>query len=121
MITTIKIEHTEAKIVRCVAKKDLPAYGLKEGQVFYCAKSKSLGNNVYHILQWNYQEVRWNCPCSAKVNYLVTCHHVNDVSKDCRKPHVVQGYKPLSKTEKFDTLRQLYDVRFVEQREPIAA
>jgi len=110
----VKIEYSQAPVIRCVARKDMPEYGLKEGQVFYCAKSDSLGDNQYHILTWNYENKRWDCPCKCGegYNHEVACKHTKAASKDCGKAHAVQGYKPLSRAQKFALLRQKYDYRY---------
>jgi hypothetical protein len=106
-ITTIKIEYTEAATIRCVARKDLPELGIKEGSCFYLARS-SKNDGTYYIAIWNYAEMTWDCRCPA----TKPCYHMGLISKDCHKEHVVQGYKPLTKAQKFALLRQKYDYRY---------
>lgn len=109
--TTVVLEFVTAPIIRCVARKDMSEYGLTEGSVFYLAysslESKAQGANVYHILRWNYSEIRFNCPCRA----TVICKHMKAVNASCKLPHSLQGYKPESKSSTFAALMAKYDYR----------
>ena len=110
IIRIVKVEYSQAPVIRCVARKDIPELGIKEGSCFYLARS-SKNDGTYYIASWNYAEMTWDCRCPA----TKPCYHMGLISKDCHKEHVVHSFKPLSKAEKFALLRQQYDVRYQAQ------
>jgi hypothetical protein len=78
LITVVKIDWTTAQKVRMTARKDLPEYGLKAGDVFYLVRSsKADTTNEYYIVRWNYSN--WQCPCKSRK----PCRHITIVSADC--------------------------------------
>lgn len=115
-LKTVILEFTTAPIIRSVARRDIPEYGLTEGQVFYMARS-SENNGKYYILTWDYTAIRWNCSCPATTN---NCRHHRLVKADCAKQHSLQGYKPVSKADTFAALMQKYDIRSQAQAQAVA-
>lgn len=105
---TVQIDYTTAPIIRAVARRDIPEYGLTEGQVFYMTRS-SKNDGTYYIAIWNYADMRWNCSCPATTN---NCRHHRAIKANCAKTHTVQGYKPVSKAEKFAELLVTFDARY---------
>lgn len=107
IIATVQIDYTSASVIRSVARKDMPEYGLTEGQVFYMIRS-SKNDGSYYISTWNYERIGWECRCPAT---CYSCRHTRLIAKDCGKAHSLQGYRPVSKAETFAGLVALYDVR----------
>lgn len=107
MNTTVQIGYTEAQTIRCVARKDMPEYGLLEGQVFYCSRS-SKNDGTYYLATWNFERITWDCRCPA----IKPCRHEKLIKANGAKSHTLQGFKPLSKAEKFARLLVTYDARF---------
>ncbi len=107
-IKTVQIDYTEAQIIRSVARRDIPEYGLTEGQVFYCTRS-SKNDGTYYISTWNFERMQWTCRCPATTN---NCRHNRLVKADCSKQHSLQGYKPVSKERKFAEMLVAFDARY---------
>lgn len=105
-IKTVKIEYTDAPIIRCVARQDMPEFGMLEGSCFYLARS-SKNDGTYYLLTWDYERIQFHCSCPA----TKLCRHMKLVNADCARTHTLNAYKPVSKAEKFDTLVARYDVR----------
>lgn len=62
---TIKVEYTEQEMIRCVARVDMPEYGLKVGDVFYLARS-SKNDGQYYVCRFDDRAASWFCGCPAR-------------------------------------------------------
>jgi hypothetical protein len=119
---TIKIEFTNAPLIRCQATKDMPEVGILEGSIFYLVRS-SKDNGEYYISTWSYERMMWTCSCPATIN---NCRHNRLVSADCHKSgHTLFSYKPVTpcrgeavaadKAATFASLFKKFDVRQTEK------
>ena len=61
---TVHIDYTTATTIRCVARVDMPEYGIKQGDVFYLARS-SKNDGTYYVQTWDYANIAWQCSCPA--------------------------------------------------------
>lgn len=62
MQKTVKITYTDAALITCTARADMPEAGIKQGEKFYLARS-SQNDGTYYIIAWN--GVDWLCRCPA--------------------------------------------------------
>ncbi len=77
--TTVTITHTQQRYIRCVARVDMPEYGITVGEVFYCSRS-SKNNGEYYITRFDVSLHTWLCSCAA----VWHCKHIKGVSAACK-------------------------------------
>lgn len=79
---TIKVTHInpEQKVIRCVARVDMPEYGIKAGDVFFLSRASE--KDTFYVVVWSMDENKWNCghPTSKKAKI---CTHVQAVGSHC--------------------------------------
>lgn len=72
---TVKVEHTTAQQIRCTARQDMPAYGIKAGETFYLTRS-SKDNGEYYVTRFDTDGARWQCSCPSHK----PCRHMKAVN-----------------------------------------
>lgn len=79
---TIKVTHIdpEQKVIRCVARVDMPDYDIKAGQVFFLSRASEV--DTFYIVVWNKEQNKWACGHPARAN-AKPCTHVQAVSTHC--------------------------------------
>lgn len=118
IVKTVTIEFTNAPLIRCQAKVDMPEVGITEGSVFYLVRS-SKNDGSYYISTWSYERMMWQDTCPATIN---NCRHNRAVNADCHKSgHTLFSYQPttpckgeavaVDKAATFASLFNKYDVR----------
>lgn len=79
---TVKITDISpnTNVIRCVARRDMPEYGLKKGQVFMLSRSSEA--DTFYIVVWSDERSNWTCghPASPKAK---PCTHIRNVSAYC--------------------------------------
>ncbi|MBO0790000.1 MAG: hypothetical protein J2P36_03495 [Ktedonobacteraceae bacterium] len=62
---TVKVTFTEQESIRCVARQDMPEYGIKAGDIFYLSRS-SRDNGDYYITRYDEKAACWFCSCPSR-------------------------------------------------------
>lgn len=75
----VRVDYTVASSIRCTARQDMPEYGLKVSDIFYLVRS-SKNNGDYYLVRWNYEQISWQCSCTAATTH---CRHTRLVSARC--------------------------------------
>lgn len=79
---TIKVTHIapEQNVIRCVARFDMPEYGIKAGDVFFLSRGSEEG--TFHVVTWDEIANKWRCDHPSRAN-AKSCIHIVNVSDHC--------------------------------------